>query len=366
MEDRLAPLCLLPPPANTPWSGHECELQPKSIHRIDGIEVPLELPLFWYDPPWGSLSYQQADWLAAAVAEQNVVVSALRRDLSDEETPILHSPQQEESDEEPETPLDRETYYLPRMVPYRPERYGLLRDDFDNARVIDVRLTVHRDHSGRFAYSPDQIQRWEATPDDAPHAGGGYVPAGTFPPDVVSLKQLGRKLDQLRALSPGAAVFVSIPPFRLEEELSGVLAARPDGIILRMDRTELEPLQLAALTRRARRLMKVGDAGKLPLWVVPGPITPDDAAKLVALGAAGVAIDHWCAPLVEEVLESGGGSPYSTFGYSNVAQMAEYALTNPIDRFAGLRASLDRIPSRERLGTFSTTWAKTLKIAPLR
>ena len=172
--------------------GHECELAPTSFSRVDGVGVSIDLPLFWYNPPWTWMSYRQADWVATAVAERRVIVSALWRDLSDDEMPLLHSPPETEDaatedaategsaadHQDEERVFDRS----PRMVPYRPERYGLLPDDFDHAKVIDVRLTVHRDSSGRFAYSPDQIQRWEATPEDSPHAGGGFVPAGTFPP----------------------------------------------------------------------------------------------------------------------------------------------------------------------------------------
>ena len=367
MEDRLSQLCFLPPPVSTAWSGHECDIQPKRIRRRDGEIVPMDLPLFWYNPPWNALSYQQADWLATAVAGFDVMTSALRRDLSEHEASTFHSPVPPPEQEGDENEQDKSPpVYLPRIVPYRPERYGLLPEDFDDARLIDVRLTLHRDYSGRYAFSPDQIQRWEATPEDSPHAGGGYVPAGTFPPDVVSLKQLGNKLDQLRKLSPGAAVFVSILPYRLEEELSGVMAAKPDGVILQMDQSRLEPLQLAGLTRTARRLMKAAQSPRPPLWVVPGPITPDDAAKLIALGASAVAIDDWCDPLVDGVLNNGGQGTYSAFGYNDVLRLVHAELSHRIDRVAGLVSSIARIPRSERLGTFSATWAKTLNIPALR
>ncbi len=73
-------------------------------------------------------------------------------------------------------------------------------------------------------------------------------------------------------------------PYRLEDELPPIIAAKPDGLILRLDEVDLEGLQLAALTRRARQLMKQAGAKQLPLWIVPGAITPDDAAKLIAPG----------------------------------------------------------------------------------
>ncbi|TWU05505.1 beta/alpha barrel domain-containing protein [Stieleria varia] len=370
LDDRLASLLLVPPRVTTPWSGHDCDLRPITFARIDGVEVTCPLPLFWYDPPWDSLAPQHADWLATSVAELDVIVSALSRDLSAHATPMLMTQRQESADESsPASNASRDesnAFYLPRMVPYRPERYGLLPVDYDDAKIIDVRLTLHRDISGRFAYSPEQIGRWEATPEDSPHSGGGYVPAGTFPPDVISMKHLGNKIDQLRRLSPKAAVFVSIPPFRLEEELSGVLVSKPDGVILRMDQVDMEPLQLAALTRRARKLMREADAKHLPLWIVPGEITPADAVKLIALGASGVAIDAWCDPIVDEIQESIGGSPYATFGFDDVDRIVTQQLPHRIENFSGLMSSLDRVPAKEQLGTFSSTWAKALAINALR
>ena len=88
---------------------------------------------------------------------------------------------------------------------------------------------MNRDESGRFAFSPEQLERWEATPESHPLAGGGWVPSASFPPDVPSMQQLSSKLNQLRDLSPGAAVFVSIGSYRLDQELAQVVAANPDG-----------------------------------------------------------------------------------------------------------------------------------------
>ncbi len=257
-----------------------------------------------------------------------------------------------------------EPTYLPRIVPYRPERYGLSPRDFDNATIIDVRLMMTRDVSGRFAYSPEQIARWEATPDDAPLAGGGWVPAATFPPDVESLEQLGSKFDQLRRLAPGAAIFASMGPYRLEDELPGIVMAKPDGLILRLDEVFLEGLQLAALTHRARSLMDQSDAKELPLWIVPGDITPDDAAKLIALGAEGIGIDSWCDPIIDMSLTSN-----DSYGYSRRPDMEALVtedLPGKIERFAGLYLSLQRVPKQERLGSFSDSWANTLRVLALK
>ncbi len=191
MDDRLSQLHFLPPPVSTPWTGAPTMSVGTAVKRQAASDLTLPLPLFWYDPHWSLLPTDLADDLAVAVSSHDVLVSALNSDvaaahgiaafLSDQAAvPAGGSPA---SDREQ---VDTRPTFLPRIVPYRPERYGLNPIDFDHATVIDVRLMMTRDVSGRFAYSPEQIARWEATPADAPLAGGGWVPAATFPPDVES------------------------------------------------------------------------------------------------------------------------------------------------------------------------------------
>ena len=326
----------------------------------------LNLPLFCYDPRWCELPTGQADKLAMAVSRHDILVSALQSDLSGPETePQFHLPhqadedsvdEQSDDDDEPNPPK-----YFPRIVPYRPERYGVSPTDFDNATIIDVRLMMPRDTSGRFAYSPEQIARWESKPANEP-ISDSWVPAATFPPDVESFEHLSSKLNQLRQLAPSAAVFTSIGPFRLAEEIPKVVGAAPDGLIVRFDQVALEPLQLAALTRRARQLMNAASGNKIPMWIVPGPITPDDAVKLVALGANAIGIDSWCNPLLESANADSGHYQQNI----DVDELAEEALEERIERFSGLYLSLQRVPKKERLGSFSATWARTLSVKALR
>lgn len=365
MDDVLASLYMLPPPASTPWAGTPGQTIQSRIKREGNSALKLELPLFWYDPRWCELPTSQADKLAIAVSRHDILVSALQSDLSGPESdPQFHLPQpidvdesgEQHEDAEPESPT-----YFPRIVPYRPERYGVSPTDFDNATIIDVRLMMPRDTSGRFAYSPEQIARWESKPSNEP-ISDSWVPAATFPPDVDSFEHLSSKLNQLRQLAPSAAVFTSIGPFRLEEEIPKVVGAAPDGLIVRFDQVALEPLQLAALTRRARQLMNAANGKKIPLWIVPGPITPDDAVKLVALGANAIGIDSWCNPLLESADSDSGHYQQRV----DVDELAEEALEGRIERFSGLYLSLQRVPSKERLGSFSATWARTLNVKALR
>lgn len=357
IPDRLSPLHLLPPLASGVWATNPMHPTARTVSRSDGVAVPLELPLFWYEPPWIQLPLDVAGRLAASVANLDVVVSALRRDVAVDDEPCeLFSPIQPDDDQPGgAAPI----HFLPRMTPYRAERYGFLSEDFDNTRIVDVRLAATRDASGRLAYSPEQMKRWEQTDDDSPIGGGGFVATGSFPTDVVSLKQARVKLDQLRQLASGAAIFVSIDCYRLEEELSAAIVAQPDGVIVRMNQPELEGIQLAALVRRARRLMdEHGSEGK-PLWVVPGEITSRDAAKLIALGASAVAIDSWCNPLAEFLLESLPASRYDRTAFNEIPAVASQHLWDDIDRVIGLVSAISpQATIGQRLGTYHSRWAK--------
>jgi hypothetical protein len=367
MNDRLDQLCFLPPPADTPWSGPPSEPERRAIKRNDGQTIEFDAPLFWYDPPWHDVSADAADVIATAVAELGVLVSALRRDLSDGDgEPGFHVTEREQSEQDDDAGDSEDAFEpLPRIVPYRPERYGLSDRDFDAARIIDVRLLMARDPSGRFAYSPRQIQRWEATPADEPLAGGGWIPSATFPPDVASMQHLSSKLSQLRALSPTAAVFVSMGPHRLNKELPEIIANKPEGLILRLDELPLDGLQLASVTRHARQVIDQAGGEEFPLWVVPGEITPDDAVKLIACGASAVAIDEWCNSIIEEVV--GDSRQSSSYGSSRISEayvdeLIEESLSVRIERFNGLSHSLRAMPKDQQMATLNSKWAKALGV----
>jgi hypothetical protein len=360
--DRLSNLHLIPPALPSVWATNQLHSANRMIRRPDGVEVQVEVPLFWYQPPWIQLPTDVAGCLAAAVANLDVVVSALRRDVcTDDQTNEFFSPIPNEEGE-PDDALG----FLPRMTPYRIERYGMLPTDFDQTRIVDVHLSASRDVTGRFAYSPEQMHRWEQVAEDSAIAGGGYVTTGTFPTDVVSHKQAATKLDQVRRLAPTAAVFLSIETYRLEEDLAAVLVSRPDGLILRMDQPELDGIQLAALVRRARTHMDASGFTDTPLWVVPGDLSPRDAAKLISLGAAAVAIDAWCNPMVEILAESLTTSRYDRTTLDEIPAFASQRLWDDIDHVIGLVSSIspDSTPL-ERLGTYHPRWAKACNVALL-
>tara|TARA_R110002049_G_scaffold4601_5_gene32088 strand:+ start:130502 stop:131641 length:1140 start_codon:yes stop_codon:yes gene_type:complete len=378
MTDRLAPLLFLPPPINTPWTGVADQALQMQVSRADGSAKTVTSPLFWHDPNWCEMPIEQADSLAVAVGRLNTLVTAMRSELAPpDRCPVFHGggvdvSTEDSKDEELNDSLPQEPF--PRIVPYRPERYGLTASDFDHAAVIDLRLAIARDRSGRFAFSPNQIRRWEATPSGEPLAGGGWVPAATFPPDVISIKHVQRKLEQLRILSPAAAVFVSFEPYRLDEDLPRLLATNPDGIILLMSKMQLDGLSLAKLVQHARQEMNHAGRPDMPLWIVPGDVKADDVVKLIALGASAVAIDTWCEAVIEEAEQATSGhdgyqaataTQTKAIDSKYLRELAEYRLRPLIDRVLGLGFSLSRVTKAERLGSFDSTWAAELGVKQL-
>ncbi len=373
LHDRLEPLFFLPPATGVPWTCAPVQADAISIERKNGAPILLNSPLFWYDPPWHAIDAESADVIAEAVARLGIVVSALRRDVSGLETPASFHTNHYAGGTHSDSTVACELQPLPRMVPYRPERYGLGESDFDGAKIIDVRLAVARDATGRFAYSPEQIKRWESTSDDHPLAGGGWVPAATFPPDVPALERLHSKLNQLRVLSPKAAVFVSISPYRLDQDLPAVIQQKPDGVILRADDVQLTGLALAAMTRRARQWMKQENVPLMPLWVVPGKVSADEAVKLIALGASGVAIDHWCNPIIEVADEATDQSKAARMGFKSIrstrsqvmVELVNLHLDGPIRRFDGLLHSIAQTPIDQQLATLDAGWSKSIGVRHL-
>lgn len=356
MTDRLRNLTLLPPPSDTAWTGAPADPFPLEITRGEKPALQLACPLFWYDPPWHRVAREIADRLAVDIAERGVTVAALRSDLSlPDEEPDFHAA----------STADR-MQPLPRIVPYRPERYGFCQHDFDGATIMDVRLCLQRDPQGRFAYSAEQIERWEATPEDKPLAGGSWVPAASFPPDVQSMQRLAGKLDQLRDLAPQAATFISIGPYRLAQELPAIVDAKPDGVVIRCDQCDLSGLQLTSLVRTARNMVGGCGVPRLPLWIVPGPISPEDVAKLIALGASGVAIDDWCQAMIEQLDPSQSDSPrFSPRVGPTQAQLQELVdeyLDTAMDHVRGLLHSTTYAAGDQRIGSFDPHWASVLGV----
>ena len=133
----------------------------------------------------------------------------------------------------------------------------------------------------------------------------------------------------------------------------------PDGLIVRMNQPELEGIQLAALVHRARSLMDSNGFEGKPLWIVPGEVTARDVAKFLALGATAVAIDAWCRPLVDFLIESLPASRYDRTAFNEIPAVASHHLWDDIDRVIGLVSAIaPEATTAQRLGTFHSRWAK--------
>ena len=87
-SERLASLHLMPPPAASAWATSGIRLARTHVRRPDNTPVPIELPLFWYQPRWIHLPTDLANMLASAVANLDVMVTALRRDLSESDDDV--------------------------------------------------------------------------------------------------------------------------------------------------------------------------------------------------------------------------------------------------------------------------------------
>jgi len=367
MKHRLSPLQLLPPPINTSWVAASNGPNRVSIQRDHGDPVHLPLPLFWYDPAWYQVTAEQADSLAVAVAEMDVLVACLRSEVSGPSSDsIIHAGRT----------IDGEAkiqHRYNRLVPYRNERYGFSITDLDDAAIVDLRIVVSRDITGRFAYRPAQIQRWETTLTMAPVAGGGSIPAATFPPDVVSIEHIASKISQLRCMAASAAIFVSIDPYRIDDELPGLVKAKPDGLILRLGELSVDGLQLVEILCRTRQRLDQCGGEAMPLWVVPGAITADDAVKLIAMGASAVAVDAWCNELLEQtestqsedVIAEHSVTVRSHQYDSRWGDFAAQVVGERIERFRGLFESLQRIEKKEQLASYDPDWASRLGVRQL-
>lgn len=238
--------------------------------RDEGATSPtIPLPAFWYDPPWHRAELERCQVVADAVGRLGVTIGALQSELSDKEGA-------------------GEEITWSRLAPHRCDRAGWSIGDFQNVAVIELRLGMNRDAAGAYAYSPGQVARWNMTGEASGQPPRQRCAPLLFPPEWPDLLGMKSKVAQLRALSD-AAVYVSCDEAVLEEVMTGACAAQADGVILRC---EADPV--AALERSAA-ILDASDLDWRPqIWLAGGPLTPMQAVKCYALGAAAVSIDSLC------------------------------------------------------------------------
>jgi len=366
MRARLEKIKFVSPRAGSLWTGPPSPWQHPALHS-DRVSTAVSetfkslAPLFLHGTAWHHIDRDQANAIALALGDIGIPVTVLRSEISNQNGESTFHDSLRST--EPSDRNQRRTRYYPRLVPYRPERYGLAVSDFDNATVIDIRLNTHRDETGRFAYSAEQLARWDLLKGEAPISGGSWVPSATFPPDVPNLNHLVNKSSQLRTLSKGAAIFITVDPFHLEDDLPGILNAEPDGIILQLECIVSDGLELAKFVMQTRKMMDQLGGQKVPLWVSPGSIDADDAAKLIALGASGIAIDSWFDHLWDEV-ESTSNSGYASRSHAaNQANRLASEIQWHANRTMGLLYSLERLPRDQRLTSLDPTWCQSLGLS---
>tara|TARA_A100001391_G_scaffold116423_1_gene78857 strand:- start:1696 stop:2850 length:1155 start_codon:yes stop_codon:yes gene_type:complete len=377
----LESLCLMPPKIGQVRRGISPAPADMLLTRRVGAPILFPSPLFWDSPPWHTWPPVVAEAIFLAMQSRGLLVSALESELGRTEdidqTSTESSARASVSDTQaplnrkssPQDPTDSELG-IPRMLPYRNERYGLADIDFDHAMVVDMQLSPRRDHSGRFAYSAMQLGRWEATPADQPLSGGGWIPAMTLPPDVSSLDRLSSKVAQLRVLAPDAAIVLSVTPEWIDDHLADLIAAGPDAILIRLGQIRMAGIAFAQFTRRL--LTRVETIQKVPIWLAPPkslakhPLSVSDSIKTIALGVSAIAVDSWLEEVLEEFDEIAAPSAFSADPLRTVTAEVEEILSRRLDpdleHFAGLLSTLVHEQPRDLLGTFDPEIAQLLDL----
>jgi hypothetical protein len=356
-DGSLDALCLLPPRFGAGRRGVPPTPSAFQIERTDASTIELPTRLFLDEAPWYRWCPKIAQTLASQLQQLGVLTSYLHSELGI----------QSESDDPTEPDATESASHPLQLLPYRSERYGLNSEEFDTATAIDLRLSPLRDSSGRFAYSAEQIRRWESTPEEQPLSGGGWVSAFTLPPDISDLKDLPSKIHQLRRLSPQAAVLVSVTPEWLWQNRDTLLAAPADGLLIRAGQLSVSGLQFAELLHQLLQHTTVP-----PIWLTPPRwanqqvASVDDCIKLVSLGVSAIAIDGW----MEEVFEAVdlvpepsiySGDPETQLNHA-IAGILEEHLLPEIERFTALITTITHSPS---LGTFDKSTAERFNILHL-
>lgn len=353
-DSSLDALCLLPPRFGSGRRGVPPTPPSFQVQRSGGTTVELPTRLFLDDAPWHRWSPKVAQALAEQLQKHGILTSYLHSELG----------VRDDSDGEQEQTESNAAHHPLQMLPYRSERYGLNADDFDTATAIDIRLSPLRDASGRFAYSAEQIRRWEATPEEQPLSGGGWVSAFTLPPDIVDLECLPNKIHQMRRLSPQAVVLVSVTPEWLWENRETLAATPADALLIRSGQISVSGLQFAELLNQ---LIRQPDVPPLwlspPRWAQQRVATVDDCIKLVSLGVSAIAIDAWMEEVfaeIDHIPEPSiySGSPASQLNQS-ISPILEEHLLPIVERFTALMTTITHSPS---LGSFDRDIAARLDV----
>ncbi|MEM6777383.1 MAG: hypothetical protein AAF670_06975 [Planctomycetota bacterium] len=314
--------------------------------------------LFWSQPPWHHWPPEVTTATMRVLDGLGIWYAALRSELG---TPTVA---EDSSDQEPVSSMGSH-----RILPYRNERYGLSADDFDGAKWVDLRLSPRRARSGRYAYDADLVARWEGTPDESPLSGGGWIPAKSFPPDLESMDGLSTKVQQLKSLS-GGNVVVSLDAFVPNQIVKSVLDSAADAISLHFGDASIPGGVMAE--RIMECLERCRQHSEVALWIEPAvddstkTLTAHDAAKLIAMGVSGIAIDSWMVDVVDALDAIPPRSQYSheSEGHfdSIVGTILAEGFKPRCEHFIGLCDAIDLETPRSSLGSSDPKLAERLGI----
>jgi hypothetical protein len=315
INDGLDRLVWMPEPmeASVRWIDHE--------PITDGFAG-----LFWDDPMWHYVKPSVADHWAKAVSTLGIAVAALTRDVA---TQTSSSSWMDDAN-------------LPRILPYRNERFGIQRSDFDRADAIDVRLTRHRSEEGRWGYNQQELQRLGVVTQQS------FVASMGLPPEITKVGQLERTIDALRGLTEGRSkILVSVSAASVAQDFPALMSLNWDGFVLRGDDDGFDGLILASILQEMRtQLTSIGKKDSM-LWVVPPPLSADNIAKLIVLGADAVAVDAWCDPFL---WNSSDPTSFLSSGDRCLNQV-QTKIGGDVDRVRGLVHAAKHRQSSSALGT---------------
>ncbi len=243
----------------------------RTLRRADDGVLEMSVPFFWFNPQWHRYAVDRCQAVEQAVTRQGVLVSALHRDLSQDDI----------------QPVGNTTK---RIVPHRPDRAGLIHRDLVEAAVIELRLLTTPNRFGGFTYESTQWSRWKNVEQLAHPIAASAM---TFPPEWHSLAVVNRKVEQLRMLG-NAAIVLSLDWQHASTLLPQLVNAGLDGVMIRTQCDPLATLQQATELCHAHGL-------SLWIWLIPEQtLSPEDCIKCLAFGASGIAIDPLCNRILNE------------------------------------------------------------------